>query len=242
LDFATRLREKGGVEVILDHWHLKLGGDKTIFMEKNIRESDFVIVVCTPGYATRADARTGGVGYEAMIITGALAEEINQEKFIPILRSGDWKSSLPSWLKTRIGIDFRNDPPTEDEYQKLLRALHREPFEPPPIGPKPKWQSPATAPHQEQKGEPRQAKPKQNAIAFARYENAGENALKAEAYVRPSNDRDGWFTFENSFGEEEHGTMEVIAMRFAAFDKSLTIKGYIRKNWANSSGSQAFNL
>jgi hypothetical protein len=38
----------------------------------------------------------------------------------------------------------------------------------------------------------------------------------------------GMFTFENSFGEEEHGTEEEIAQRFVAFDRSLTMKGYIR--------------
>jgi len=62
---------------------------------------------------------------------------------------------------------------------------------------------------------PGEAKP--SALAFALYKPAGENALKAEAYVRPSAQKDGWFTFENSFGEEQHGTMDQIAQRFAAF-------------------------
>jgi len=84
--------------------------------------------------------------------------------------------------------------------------------------------------------------PKPNAIASARYESTGANALKVEAYVRPSTQRNGWFTFENSLGDEEHGTKEEIAQRFAAFDKSLTMKGYIRMNRGNFSGDRAFDL
>ena len=86
-----------------------------------------------------------------------------------------------------------------------------------------------------------QRKQKLNAIAYARYETTGENAVTAESYVRPSAEKEGWFTFENSLGEEQHGTREEIAMRFAMFDKSLTIKGYIRKQYGNS-GDRVFNL
>jgi len=68
----------------------------------------------------------------------------------------------------------------------------------------------------------------------------GENAIKAEAYVRPSAQKDGWFTFENSFGEEQHGTMDQIAQRFAAFDRGLRMKGYIRMHHGNC-GGPAFN-
>ena len=58
-------------------------------MEESIGTSDFVLIVCTPDYATKANDRTGGVGYEAMIITSQLAQRIRQNKFIPVLRSGE---------------------------------------------------------------------------------------------------------------------------------------------------------
>ena len=61
--------------------------------------------------------------------------------------------------------------------------------------------------------EPAQAKP--NAIAYAWYETTGKDAVEAKAFIRPSLQRDGWFTFENSFGEEAHGTKEEMATRFA---------------------------
>ena len=137
LRLAERLRGESGVEVVLDRWHLVPGGDKTVFMEKSITASDFVILVCTPTYATRANNREGGVGYEAMIVTGQLAERTQQEKFIPVLRNGSWQSSLPGWIKSRIGVDLRDDPYSDDSYLDLLRALHKVPLQPPPIGPKP---------------------------------------------------------------------------------------------------------
>jgi hypothetical protein len=41
------------------------------------------------------------------------------------------------WIKTKIGVDLRNSPYSEEQYQNLLRALHNEPPKAPPIGPKP---------------------------------------------------------------------------------------------------------
>ncbi len=106
-------------------------------MEESVTKSDFVILICTPDYARKANNREGGVGYEATIITGELADSIAQGKFIPILRDGDWKSSLPVWIKTKVGVDLRGNPYSDEQYQDLLRALHKEPVKPPPVGPKP---------------------------------------------------------------------------------------------------------
>ena len=69
------------------------GADRTHFMEQGVANSDFVVVICTPGYAERANNREGGVGYESMVITGMLAESILDKKFIPVLRGGTWKES-----------------------------------------------------------------------------------------------------------------------------------------------------
>lgn len=81
---------------------------------------------------------------------------------------------------------------------------------------------------------------KPNAIAYAWYETTGENAAKAKAFIRPSTQHDGWFSFENSFGEEIHGTKEEIATKFATFDKSLMLKRYVRMQ--HSTVDPAFNL
>jgi hypothetical protein len=110
---ATRLREKG-VNVILDYWHLKLGADKTLFMEKAVRESDHVLLICTPKYKEKADGRRGGVGWETSIVTAELADDLTQTKFIPVLRKGSFKTTLPIWLKNRVGVDLSADPGVPD--------------------------------------------------------------------------------------------------------------------------------
>jgi hypothetical protein len=126
LRLAERLRVEGGVKVILDRWHLPLGGDRTLFMEQSIRDSDFVLVVCTSTDSNKANNRDGGVGYEAMIITNQLAQQIRQNKFIPVLRSGEWDSSLPIWIQSKIGLDLRGDTYAAEEYDLLVRTLHHE--------------------------------------------------------------------------------------------------------------------
>ena len=44
---------------------------------------------------------------------------------------------MPIWIQSKIGVDLRGDPYKEDEYDLLLRALHRTHLKPPPVGPKP---------------------------------------------------------------------------------------------------------
>lgn len=135
--FAERLQGESGVEIIFDHWHLAPGDDKLRFMEQGVAKSEFVIVVCTPTYAERANERQGGVGYESMVITSELAEHMGTNKLIPVLRKGAWTESLPIYLKSRMGVNLSAEPYSEDEYLKLLRVLHREPMQPPPLGGKP---------------------------------------------------------------------------------------------------------
>jgi hypothetical protein len=139
IKFAERLQGKSGVEIVFDKWHLNPGVDKLHFMEQAVVDSDFVIVVCTPAYATRANRRQGGVGYESMVITAEMAEHILTNKFIPVLRKGTWASSLPIYLKSRMGVDLSDEPYHEGEYEKLLRALHKEPIQPPPLASKPEF-------------------------------------------------------------------------------------------------------
>jgi formylglycine-generating enzyme required for sulfatase activity len=113
-------------------------------MEKSVRESSFVLLVCTPNFARKADAGVGGVGYEKAIVTGEIfAGEARETKFVPLLREGDAKESLPSYLKSRLLIDFREDGLFEAKLEELLRHFHGEPLYPlPPIGTKPDWTKP----------------------------------------------------------------------------------------------------
>lgn len=54
-----------GINLSLDEWEVKPGDQLPHFMERAIRDSDYVLCVCTPGYKERFDTRIGGAGYEA---------------------------------------------------------------------------------------------------------------------------------------------------------------------------------
>lgn len=54
LAFANRLCGDG-IDTILDQTHLNLGGRTPEFMERSIRDSRSVLVVCTEGYKQRFD-------------------------------------------------------------------------------------------------------------------------------------------------------------------------------------------
>jgi len=122
-NFGTRLRTDG-VDVTLDQWHLFPGDQLTGFMEAAVRDNDFVLIVCTPRYRARSNERAGGVGYESNIMTAEVLNEKNERKFIPLLRSGEWKTSAPSWLMGKLTLDFRGDPYSEAIYEDLLRTMH----------------------------------------------------------------------------------------------------------------------
>ena len=85
LEFATTLRNRG-VAAVLDQWDLKPGDDLPHFMETELAACDYVIIVCTETYVTKANAGEGGVGYEKMIVTSSLLSKISDNKIIPIVR------------------------------------------------------------------------------------------------------------------------------------------------------------
>lgn len=139
LELAKHLRSKG-VDVTLDQWDLGLGDNRFQFMEKSVTRSEFVLVICTPTYADRSEERSGGVGYESNIITSRIAEKAGKQKFIPILRSGDWATSVPAWLKFAVGCDLSGEPYRLDQFQQLLKTLHRKNASAPALGPVPAFE------------------------------------------------------------------------------------------------------
>lgn len=129
------LRTKGGVDARLDQWHLHLGQDVLHFVESEIRTSKRVLLVCTPTYARKADEGQGGVGYEKMVVTGELAADIASDKFICVLCAGTPEDAIPSFAKSRLFIDFRNDEEFEEKFDELIRDIHDSPLSTaPPIG------------------------------------------------------------------------------------------------------------
>lgn len=115
-----------GVDVTLDQWQIVPGESLTSFMEGGVRDSNFIIVICTPTFARKADLRAGGVGYEQQIVSGDLLQGTPRSRFIPLLRVGDIHGesrALPTYLSGSVFVDFRDDTKFEASLEELLRAI-----------------------------------------------------------------------------------------------------------------------
>lgn len=136
LDFATTLRNRG-IDAVLDQWDLKPGDDLPHFMETELAKCDYVVIVCTEDYVAKANAGTGGVGYEKMIATASLLSRIDGNKIIPIVRQQS-VPILPTFLNSKIYINFSNDSDVEYSLDELVRTLLNAPlYEKPEIGANP---------------------------------------------------------------------------------------------------------
>ena len=102
-DLASR-----GMEPILDQDDLGPGHDILQFAEAAVESSTFVLMVCTPNYALKANNRMHGVGWEVSIITSEIFAGATG-KFIALLRRGTPETSIPKFMKTKLYIDVRND-------------------------------------------------------------------------------------------------------------------------------------
>lgn len=136
LEFATTLRNRG-IDAVLDQWDLKPGMDLPQFMEQNLESCDFAIMVCTKKYVDKANAGVGGVGYEKMIMTASSLTKISDNKVIPIIRENCDKK-VPTFLRSKLYIDFTKDDDVEYSLDELLRHLLDAPlFVKPDIGKNP---------------------------------------------------------------------------------------------------------
>lgn len=144
VDFAKRLRSDG-INVVLDQFQMKLGNDMNNFMEKCVTDSTItnVLILLSPDYKIKADARTGGAGIETQIISGEVYSNVENTKFIPIVfekRGEDYSACIPTYLKQRRWLDMSEDSDFEAQYIELVRTLYgRDKFIENPLGSKPEW-------------------------------------------------------------------------------------------------------
>jgi hypothetical protein len=136
LDLASTLRKRG-IDVVLDQWDLKPGNDLPHFMETELVKADYIVVVCTEKYVSKANSGQGGVGYEKGILTASLMKDLTQSKVIPILR-GTIETNLPTFLSSKLYINFSNNEEIEYSLDDLQRVLLDAPlYEKPEIGKSP---------------------------------------------------------------------------------------------------------
>ncbi len=132
-NLATVLR-KNGIDVKLDIWEVSPGDLLPNFMEQAVRENDYVLIICSPRYKEKSQARKGGVGYEGNIITGELFEFSNHKKFIPVLQAGESGDSIPNWLLGKYYVDLSSDEKFERNLLDLFTTIVGEREKAPDLG------------------------------------------------------------------------------------------------------------
>lgn len=119
---TDKLLEKG-IDATLDQYDLSLGDRLPQFMEQSVTNADYVLIICTPTYKEKSDARKGGVGYEGHIITGELFAKGNERKFIPVIRKGNVSEALPVSLTGKLAIDLRDGTHYDTNFEDLVTTL-----------------------------------------------------------------------------------------------------------------------
>ncbi len=107
-------------------------------MDKGVRDSDRVLVICTDTYVRKANAGEGGVGYERLIVTAQLTQDLGTNKFIPIICQASTDEKTPSFLASRVYIDFTDGNKFDEKSNELLHEIHGVPItQKPPLGKNP---------------------------------------------------------------------------------------------------------
>jgi hypothetical protein len=134
LALADQLR-KHGIDVRLDQYVDNPAEGWLLWMQRQLTESDFVVLVCTPIYRQRFNREdTGGAGkgakWEAMIAEQLLYEaEARNDKLIPVLFDEGEEKDVPLVLRAYTRYRLMG------EYDRLYRRLtgqHETPA--PPLG------------------------------------------------------------------------------------------------------------
>ena len=127
-DWVNSLADKllaDGIEAIIDSYDVSPGDRLPKFMESSIKDSDYVIIICTEEYKRKANNREKGVGYESHIISAELYNNHNDRKFIPIIRQGDFNTAIPTYLDGKLAIDLRGNPYNETSYKDLIASIFK---------------------------------------------------------------------------------------------------------------------
>lgn len=139
LQLVATLREHG-INATMDVIETQQGTiNLNHMMAKNMRDSDYIIVVLTEEYAYKAENLQGGVGLETTFLYNYLLEDLS--KIVPIVRHGGSKA-IPFHFKGLHYIDFSEDINITNSFEELLyRVSGKSKFEMPEIGETPNLQT-----------------------------------------------------------------------------------------------------
>ncbi|WP_312756074.1 toll/interleukin-1 receptor domain-containing protein [Rummeliibacillus suwonensis] len=124
---ATKLRSEG-YDANLDQ---SITATSTVnlnqMMVEHIRDDDYIIMILTEKYTTKADDFDGGVGFETILSLPIIQQ--NLEKLIILIRQPTvTHKSIPFHLKGINYIDFSDPEKFNDKFEELVHRLQKVPF------------------------------------------------------------------------------------------------------------------
>jgi hypothetical protein len=123
INLALYLIDKG-IQVRLDKFHLRRGMDLPQWMCNELALANRVIIVSNEAYKAKADGRSGGVGWETMIMQGDIAQlPPDSTKYQVIVRSEQLEDGLPVYLKTRYAFHAKPSASDEPFREELVKEL-----------------------------------------------------------------------------------------------------------------------
>jgi hypothetical protein len=130
-ELGTFLRANGN-DARLDQWHLRKGMDLPQWMANEVELAERVVIISDSRYRDRADKRTGGVGWETMLIQGDMAQQSpDSRKYLIIVREDQFKDGVPIYLKTKFSIHWKSNGEEAKLRDDLLKELYDVELAPP---------------------------------------------------------------------------------------------------------------
>jgi len=129
LELSNRLR-KDGIDAILDQYETSPQEGWPKWMDRQIEESDFVLIICTETYFNRVQGREKsgigkGIKWESLLTYQDIYDRDSlNSKYIPVLLDGAEESHIPRPLRATD----RYRPADIQDYEKLYRQITDQPF------------------------------------------------------------------------------------------------------------------
>lgn len=111
--------QQNGIDVFLDTNDMTLGDRIETKVSDAIENSDFVLIILTPSYKEKMKRHENWVQREYQFYVGFTKYKSKDIKLIPILKSGNEKTSIPDELKSYAWIDMTSN----DEYVTRFKEL-----------------------------------------------------------------------------------------------------------------------